>query len=236
MEFAGMGTDGAGDMHSCGGDGGAHNPVRSGDGDAVCGGDAGGAAYKSGQFVQSKVRRMDYERICKVIPPVQGDGQWSAHFIASLDPALAGEYARLFYEDGAFVGANGIDLKRLCGGDMDSTPFLSALMQLSAIQTAVAIANGRDVVIGYSIWDCFFNTPQYAESMDSMWRYLFKVMKTGGVGRIDFTILFDESLQGHKMERQKKYVGFCSSFFKRLFARRRMAVVVVDEKLKQQLK
>lgn len=178
---------------------------------------------------------MDYERIRQVVPPTQDDGRWSAHFIASLNPNLSEKYARHFHEEAAFVGCNGIELKRLYGGDMDSTPFLSALMQLSAIQAVESDAGGRNMAIGYSIWDCFFGAPHYSESMDSMWRYLYKVFKLGGVGRIDFTILFDASLQSDDMERQKRYVGFCSSFFKKLGAGRRMSLIMVDKKLKKQL-
>lgn len=178
---------------------------------------------------------MDSDRLRKVVQPDRDCNQWKAHFIASYNPNLSAKYAEFFFEGGAFVGPNGIVLKKLYGNDMESTPFLSALMQLSAIQAVVGSAGGRDVVSGYNIWDCFFGHPQYLESMDSMWRYLFKVLKLGGVGRIDFTILFDITLPEEDMVRQRRYVAFCKAFFKKLGLGCRQTTTIVDNKLKKEL-
>ena len=166
---------------------------------------------------------------------VEDEGEWTAHFISASNTNLAEKYASFFHEDAVYVGCSGMEPKRLYGGGMDSTPFLSALMQLSAIQAVAGVSKGRDVAIGCSVWDCFFGTTRYEDSMNSMWRYLYKVLKLGGAGRIDFSVLYDVTLTGEDMERQKKYVGFCVPFFKSLGAGRRLSITIIDKKLKKQL-
>jgi hypothetical protein len=142
------------------------------------------------------------------------------------------KFATAFYEDALVVGPNNITSERLWNVGYNSTPFLDGLMQLSAIKAAVC-SSGSDVVVAYSVWDCFKGKPDYMDSIASMWRFLYKSIREAGIGKIVFMQLVDGTRGSDKGQRD--YFKFYSDVMSTIKTHWRRNAVVMDDKLIEQI-
>jgi hypothetical protein len=158
---------------------------------------------------------------------VEADAPREIVFAACHDPVVGERYARSFFEGFVAVGPNGISSKRLwnVGG---STPILDGLMQLAAIKTAIC-SSDRNVVVTYSLWDCFVGTQDYMDSMVSMWKFLYKTIREAGIDKITFIQLVDGTRKSDP--RQQGYWKFYATAMSSIKGHWRRNIIVLDENI-----